>query len=85
MDFNVKQWCVLLIILITFVLIIGKIKSNFGNNLNELLKEKYNSCNNNGSFEREVPEGKVPGNYLTLTPPEKNELLRKFVDNGLKK
>ena len=81
MKLSVKHFSVILIILITFVLIINKImlKSNFGNNLGELLKEKYNSCNNNGSFEREVPEGNVPGNYLTLTPSEKNNLLINFV------
>jgi len=53
-------------------------KSNFGNNLNELLSEKYN-CE---TINRPYPSGNVSGNYLNLNEYEKNELLRKFVENG---
>jgi hypothetical protein len=53
-------------------------KSKFGNNLNELLSENYN-CDN---INRQYPSGNVPGNYLNLNEYQKNELLRKFVENA---
>jgi hypothetical protein len=66
---------VLFLVLLTFVVS----KSKFGNNLNDLLTEKY-KCNS--TSDRQYPSGNVSGNYLNLNEYEKNELLRKFVENG---
>ena len=71
-----------ILIIVVIVVIISLIsykpwKSKFGNNLGEINSEKYYSC---GDDSRTDPSGHVPGNYLNLNEYEKNELLRKFVE-----
>lgn len=65
------------VVLIVLLLVFKPWKSKFGNNLGELISEKYYSC---GDDSRTDPSGNIPGNYLNLNEYEKNELLRKFVE-----
>jgi hypothetical protein len=71
---------VLIIILLIVIIILCCKKSTFGS-INDILNNNYGSggCT---SENRQFPEGKVPGSYLGLSDSEKNNLLKKFVDNS---
>jgi len=71
---------IILSIVIIFILL-KPWKSNFANEngILALLSEKYSSCGDNS---RTDPSGNVSGNYLNINDYGKNELLRKFVENG---
>ena len=72
----------LLIILIVYLLS----KSSFGNTsgITSILKNTYTNCEQNelsDTTDRVYPSGNIPGSYLGLSPGEKQELLKRFVEN----
>ena len=65
------------LILVLFLLIIFiNMKSTF-TGLERLLTDCY-SCNQQS--DRQYPSGNIPGSYLGLNQPEKDELLLKFIE-----
>ena len=66
---------IIILIAVLFVLIIAVTFKGVS------LFENY-SCNDPAV--RTVPSGNIPGSYLGLNAPEKEELLRKFVEFGKK-
>ena len=63
------------IALMIVTLVIFTTKSTF---IDDILKNNYGSCTRD---DRNYPQGKVPGSYLTLTPAEKNNLFVQFINN----
>ena len=74
--------CILILILILFVLITS-ITFIFPKGISafSILTNNY-SCN--GPLVRTYQSGNITGSYLGLNAPEKEELLRKFVEFGKK-
>ena len=69
---------ILILVLFVLILIISN-KSKFSSMLQ--ITDNY-SCDDPNV--RTFPSGNIPGGYLKLNEPEKEELLRKFVEFGKK-
>jgi len=67
-------------IIIGLVIIIGLLffftKSNFSN------VDQYTESTCNNDMNRVIPSGKLPGSTIILTKPEREGLLKRFIDNG---
>jgi len=63
------------IVLMIITLVIFTKKSTF---IDDILTNNYGSCTRD---DRNYPQGKVPGSYLTLTPTEKNNMFVQFINN----
>ena len=70
-------------IIIGLVIIIGLLffftKSNFGNLSDQYTADEI-TCNND--MNRVIPSGNLPGSTIILTNPEREGLLKRFIDNG---
>ena len=72
--------CYIYLIILLLVLIYFSSKSSFGNTS---ILTGYTNCQQNeiSDTDRIYPSGHIPGSYLGLSPGEKQELLKRFVEN----
>jgi hypothetical protein len=73
-----KLFLIAIVIMILTLVLLSSTKSQF---IGDILNQNYKNCNNENIGER-LPQGKIPGSYLGLTPSEKEGLLKKFIENS---
>ena len=90
-----KKLIILSLLVVAIIFLITQSGSGFSN-IDDILSDNYSSSSSSSSSGepndleyvcgnvdiRVIPSGRLPGSTILLTPSEKRNLLRRFIENG---